>query len=634
MRRTRKRTHKRPRSCGDFYTRVNGRWRDRAVIPPTETRITQAYPIRRVIDRELASVVAKAERRAGPIQDLLTSWDLAAKEHVPSGLTPVLMTMLSARTASDVSARIGWMCRHGIGAPLAIYVQGDPRDHSRCRIYIEEGGTHIGIPEYWLWDEYTGQRKAYKHYVHELSRILGIPSLTQGLAADHEFAEMYPPAVPDTRHPPIDMRTWSELQSEFSVIDWTAMMRAYGFSEEQMRAHTYNVTSPAFVHHLQRRLRSWAPERWAGWLALLVAQWAAGTIPHGPMRTAWFNYTRRFLQGMKHDYSPAYLRTAIVSAIMPNRVGQLWVRDHCSPRLKRDVTAMAARIRSAAIEAMKNNSWMSESTKAAAVTKLRRLDIQVCWPDEWIALEPNLSRDNFIGNLLEIAATATDAAMDFAQKHTCRDTGAKSWSQPVYEVNAFYFPTDNKFLLPAAILRPPYYDPSKSVVWNYAAIGATIGHELCHAFDADGRQYDENGDRRNWWTAKDEREYKHRAEKVVRLYESVPYRGLAVNGRLTLVENIADLGGLEFALAGLRAELGRELTKAEKKEFFTAFAVSWRSKDRLKRAAQLLVTDPHAPPALRVTHAVRQFDEWYEAFDVGPECEEYIPPAQRIHFFA
>ena len=631
MRHTRK--HKRSQ-CGDFYTRVNGRWRDRAVIPPTETRITQAYYIRREIDRELADVIGKAERSPGPIQDLLASWDAAVKEPIPSGLTSVLMTMLESRTTSDVSARIGWMCRHGIGSPLSVYVQGDPRDYSRCRVVIEEGSPYIGIPEYWLWNEYAGHRRAYKHYVRELARILALPALTQGLPAEHEFADMYPPAVPESQQPPINMRTWSELQSEFSVMDWPTLMRSYGFSDEQMQNYRYNVTTPAFVHHLQRRLKSWTPERWAGWLALLVVQWAAGMCPHGPLRTAWFNYTRRFLQGMKSDFSPAFLRTAIVSTLMPNRVGKLWVHDYCSPTLKRSLTAMAERIRTAAITAMKNNSWMSASTKTAAATKLRRLDIQVCWPDKWTSLDPTLSPDNLIENLMSIGSTATDASIEYAQKHDCRDTHMEAWPRPVYEVNAFYYPNDNKFLLPAAILRPPFYDTSKSLVWNYAAIGSTIGHELCHAFDAEGRRYDENGDRRNWWTPKDEREYKSRAERVVSLYESVPYRGLSVNGRLTLVENIADLGGLEFSMAGLRSALGRELTKDEKKEFFTAYAISWRAKDRLKRAAELLITDPHAPPALRVSHAVRQFDEWYEAFDIKETCEEYIPPAKRIHFFA
>ncbi len=203
----------------------------------------------------------------------------------------------------------------------------------------------------------------------------------------------------------------------------------------------------------------------------------------------------------------------------------------------------------------------------------------------------------------------------------------------MFTVNAFYYPEENRLMLPAAILRPPFYDPAASVVVNYGAIGATIGHELCHGFDSDGRSYDEKGDKHDWWTESDTRQYKARAAQVVRLYESRLYRGMEVDGTLTLTENIADLGGLEFALAGARAELGRDLTTAEKREFFEAFAISWRSKDRKRRAAELLATDFHAPPLLRVNHAVRQFDEWYEAFGVGPECPDYVPPERRIRFF-
>jgi predicted metalloendopeptidase len=170
-------------------------------------------------------------------------------------------------------------------------------------------------------------------------------------------------------------------------------------------------------------------------------------------------------------------------------------------------------------------------------------------------------------------------------------------------------------------------------VWNYGAIGATIGHELCHAFDADGREYDKKGNKRDWWTPRDDREYKRKTRRMVRLFESRQYRGMDVNGSLTLVENIADLGGLDFALAGLAADLGRALTPAELREFFTAYAISWRSKDRRRKAAQLLLMDPHAPPRLRVNHIVRQFDEWYTAFNIPEDCEDYIPPSERIRFF-
>ncbi len=225
--------------------------------------------------------------------------------------------------------------------------------------------------------------------------------------------------------------------------------------------------------------------------------------------------------------------------------------------------------------------------------------------------------------------------MNIAQlRKGCRSPSGTGWSRPVYEVNAFYYPNENRFLLPAAILRYPFYDPARSLAWNYGAIGSTIGHELCHAFDADGREYDEKGDKRDWWTKHDAAEYKQRANAVVNLYESRQYRGLEVDGYLTLVENIADLGGMEFSLAGFRAAVGRPLKKEELREFFEAYAISWRSKDRLKRAAELLATDPHSPPMLRVNHAVRQMDEWYEAFDVKEGCEGYIPPAKRIHFFS
>ena len=201
-------------------------------------------------------------------------------------------------------------------------------------------------------------------------------------------------------------------------------------------------------------------------------------------------------------------------------------------------------------------------------------------------------------------------------------------------MNAYYYPDENKFILPAAILRPPFYDSTQSLAWKYGAIGATIGHELCHAFDAEGRLFDEHGDKRDWWTKHDDREYRRRSKQVVRLFDNTPYKGLAVNGELTLIENIADLGGLEFALAGLKAAMKPGgVSRDDLRDFFTAFAVSWRSKDRLRRAEQLLTIDVHAPPQLRVDLVVRQMDDWYYAFDITDTSPDWIEPSKRIRFF-
>jgi putative endopeptidase len=636
-RKTRKRKHVRPgpstcEAATDFYGLNNRHWLVATKIPSSEARITQAYFIREDIRKELRVVVDS--QKDGPIHDLMTIWRAAEADAIPNGLTPLIQMMLATVTPRDISARIGWMNRYGIGAPLAIYMQGDPRDHRRCRVFIEEGSPRIGIPEYWLWPEYAGHRRAYRAYIRSLAAILGIPRIEEGGKAEAEFAEVYPPANQRKRR--LNMLSWKELNATYTTVDWTAMMTAWGLKVEELPHILYNVTSPAFVHHLQARMKRWTPARWGGWFALIVTQWIAACSPHGPLRAAMFAYNFRYIQGMVTDDSNKELSYGIIQSALPTTLGRLWVQSHCAPALKRNVTAMADKIRDAAAAQLAKTSWMAPSTRREAVSKLRGMDVEICWPEEWN--EPQVGsialRDqNIVDAFLTINAVATDYNIDLMRSGNCRSPAGNGWGRPVFEVNAFYYPDENRFLLPAAILRPPFYDQTKSTVWNYGAIGATIGHELCHAFDAEGRLFDRDGDQRDWWTERDAAEYKKRATTVVNLYETRKYRDMDVDGSLTLVENIADIGGLEFALGGLRRALGRDLTKAEKREFFEAYAVSWRSKDRLKRAAELLARDVHAPPMLRVNHVVRQFDEWYEAFDVPSSCEDYIAPEKRVRFF-
>ena len=628
---------KRCAAADDFYGMQNKAWNDATNIPATESRITQAYFIHEVVNKELDSIVKKQEKhKETPISLLLSSWRAAAADKIPTGITPVLQIMLSMATPSDVASRIGWMNRYGIRSPLTLYVQGDPRNHDRCRVFIEEGYPRIGTSEYWLWPEYAGHRRAYATYVRRLADILHLPALTQGYGAEREFTHISPNA--EERKTRLNMLNWRELCTRFHNIDWRAMFIAKGLPEEKLPHLMYNVSSLPFMHRLQRRFRTWSMTRWQGWFALSVAQWIAGRSPHGPLRSAWFSYMRRYLQGIAEDDSAAALRTAIVSSSLPDTLGRLWVRHYCDPGLRRSVSAMAERIRAAALNCLKHTEWMSPTTRAAAITKLRSLQMDICWPDPWpdVSLPTTeLSPDSLVSNLLALAdhASAKNNALISSSSGGCRHPTGSAWDQPVFIVNAFYFPDENRFILPAAILRPPFYDPAASIPTNYGGIGATIGHELCHAFDSEGRAYDARGDKREWWSAGSEREYNHRARQMIKRTESRKYRGMDVNGTMTLVENIADLGGVEFALAGAASALGRHMTKAELREFFVSYAVSWRAKDRKKRAAQLLMTDAHAPPMLRVNHIVRHFDEWYEAFDVPDSCPEAIPPAQRIRFF-
>jgi len=614
------------KECDSFYETTNRRWREQTELPATETRITQAYFIQETINKELDHIIAK---QTGSMADLIASW-VAAEHTIPSGLTPLLQLGLSVQTIPDIVSRIGWMNRYGIPAPLTLTVQGDARDHRRCRIYIETGDPRIGIPEYWLWPEYAGHRAAYAHYVKSLATILGLPLLAKGYGAEREFARVYLARENDAH-----TVSWSELCRTYTTIDWTTLLTAWGLQESQLSSLTFRVSSPAFLHHLQSRLKGWSMARWQGWLGLMLAQWIAGCSPHGPLRSAWFQYSRKFVRGLPSDENDRTLRNDIVRAMMPNTLGQLWVGKHCASSLPKAIHTMIRHIHDAAKAQLEATAWMSPATRRTAIRKLNKMDIQVCWPDRdhWKAKEITCGlTSDLIGNLLTLGKLTTDMNQEMLE-HGCERPNGSGWGKPVYVVNAYYYPMENRFMLPAAILRPPFYDPNKSLAWNYGSIGATIGHEIGHAFDSDGRKYDEDGNKRDWWSEHDDREYRKRANRMIRLYESVPYRGLPVDGELTLVENIADLGGLHFALGGLRLALGREPTKKEMQEFFVSYSVSWRSKDRLKRAAELLITDVHAPPMLRVNHIVRQMDEWYDAFGIGPDCEEWVAPDHRIRFF-
>lgn len=582
------------------------------MMPPTESRITTSYFIQKEILKELA-VVAKI----GTVAEFIRSM---TPDVLPS-ISPILMMMT---TTDDIAGSIGWMNRVGIPAPLSIYVSGDVRHNEVCRIVIEAGALNIGAWRYWSYAKYAGHRRAYHAYIRKLAELVGIPGISDGYTTERDFSS----TIQTMNAEDYSTMTWSALRSTFHGVDWTRMMTAWGLREERLHTYTFSVPVP-FLHHFQSRCSSWPMSRWRHWLALFVAQWIAGASPQGPLRAAWFTYYHRYIQGLPADIPEDQLRLSLACSALPNTIGKLWVDRYCSETTRRHAMTMVVSIGRAAIAGLQKTAWMAPSTREAAVRKLHRMDIQVGWPEPWPSRTPMIGA--YVETIMDINRMSTDENQERLSQG-CRHITGSLWTRPVFEVNAYYYPMENRFVLPAASLRPPYYDPKKSVAWNYGAIGSTIGHELCHAFDSDGRYYDEVGNMRNWWTDHDNHEYEKRARQMVRLYQSRRYRGMNVDGTLTLTENIADLGGLHFALDGLRSVVG-ELTKEHLRDFFTSFAASWRSKDRLKEAERRLAVNSHAPPMLRVEHVVRQFQEWYDAFDIGPDSIEWIDPAHRIRLF-
>jgi putative endopeptidase len=320
---------------------------------------------------------------------------------------------------------------------------------------------------------------------------------------------------------------------------------------------------------------------------------------------------------------------------IPHNLGYAYVDHDVLPKLKTTAIALVENLRIATIKRIRDLKWMTKETKVKAIEKCKAMLFQVAYPDKWeFELdETKIDPTRMLMNIWNLAKYDTDVMIKHLKRGKINEK--ENWEDGVFEVNAYYYSDKNLMVIPAGILQTPFFDLKRSQAWNFGGIGAAIGHEITHGFDDDGRLYNKNGVMKDWWSTEDADKYKEMSQSLIELFNKATYMGGKVNGDLTLSENIADLGGVSIALEALEIEFAKNnyndvAKKTAYKEFFTSYAVSWRNKDRAKKAKQSLLLDKHAPAPLRVNLIVRQFAEFYAAFDIGESDPGYIPIGDRI----
>jgi predicted metalloendopeptidase len=318
-------------------------------------------------------------------------------------------------------------------------------------------------------------------------------------------------------------------------------------------------------------------------------------------------------------------------------LSRLYVLHYVPEHLKKNASAFVKEIKEAANTRMNEIDWLSPKSREAAKEKIDKMITTVAYPDSFRSLKlPRLQSHNFIENILSLGSWRTE--VEFHRLGELRNK-QKDWDESVFAVNAYYFSIGNEIVIPSGSLEWPFYDESDKLIGlNYGGLGAILGHEMTHGFDEDGKEYDPDGFRKRWWSQADIRAYATKAEGLISLFNKQKIFGYHVNGSLTLSENIADLGGLGIAMDALRVRIEKEnLTDFEKKnaykQFFTAYAISWRIKEKKAKILQGLFVDRHAPAFLRVNLIVAQFQEWYDAFDIKDSDPMYIEPEKRIRIF-
>ena len=625
--------------CADFYHYVNRSWLERTTIPDDRSSWGAYHEIERQNEKLILASLDDALKTTLPAEgttrrkllDFYASGiDTAAIEQ--AGLAPLedlferIDELGSRGDLADLLARLH---RLGIGAGFALDVGIDPRDSSHYLPLLGQGG--IGLPDRAFYFDNDGAarqlRAQYLHHVAKMFELIGEPpkqarqSALRVMKLESRLARASMTQV--ERRDPIAIHnrmSIAELQQRAPGIDWRRYLAAVGIGIHS----DLDIAQPAFLRELARAVSDLPLGDWQSYL-----RWHA-ILAYAPYLARRFEAEHfRFYQTVLEGRRTQRPRNArVVDSIggylgelaMGQAIGRIYADQVFSPPAREQVSAMVDSIRQVLRQRIATLPWMSEETRVEALRKLDAMRVKIGYREQPVddkGLE--IDSQTYAENIMRAAEFELQRRM----VRIGRPVDRTEWGMGAHVVNAYYDLQMNEIVVPAGMLRPPFFDAEADEASNYGAIGSVIGHEITHAFDDEGRHYDHQGNLRDWWSAEDAERYRRRTVPIVRQYAGYTgAAGLPLDGRLTLGENIADIGGLKIAyLAYLGTRVGAASLppriidgRTPEQRFFTAYAASWREKLRPERERLLIATDPHVPPRFRVLGPLAHMPEFARAF--------------------
>ncbi len=618
----------------DFYVHVNRRWQRSVHIPSFAGSYGISEEIEQKVRDDLLSTIHRLPA-AHPLALMEKSiMNHRAQHNNVRDLRRMLQSMDCMRDREDLGRQIGYLNRIQSRAPLSFAVNADTYRSNLCRVHIYEPVMGLPAKHYYLAKP---QNRTVLHYgaiLKKAGELLEVEGLQEVIAI--EKAVLNSLSEGDSLRNPMESyvpKRIQELEKEWREIPWSAMLLAWGMPTDLIRSSTFIITNTKYLDHLNHMFRTYDLSVWRIWLRAGLVMTFLEYLPP-PFDDMHYELFQRRLRGNVQKTPQRLLMLNTLQRFATQALGRVFVEDHIPEKVKDEAISMVRRLKTATVARIRGISWLSGATKEKAVDKIHAMRFQVAYPSDWFSEFTGITVDpeRFLQNLVNLSIKDTVRMID-TLGDGCGDRD--TWQDGAFDVNAYYYPDQNRLVIPGGMLRAPFFDLRRSVAWNYGGIGAAIGHEITHGFDADGKNYDIHGNYKEWWTAKDNAMYEEMTKDLIAYYDGADYLGGRVDGHLTLSENLADLGGVAIALQALQFYLKeKKATAAETKEaygdFFESYAVSWRNKDRPKKAKQSLFLDVHAPAPLRVNIIVRQFKEFYEAYDIKEGEEGWIPVKDRV----
>jgi putative endopeptidase len=631
----------------DFNLYASGTWIKNNPVPAKETRWGSFNVLRDFNINAVKNILLEAENdktaKTGSVKRRIGDFYAAGMDSMSieklgaSPILPELAKVALATSLEDIISEAAIMRTQGLGSPLfSFYVGQDRKEATKLIAQLGQGGTTLPDRDYYLKADARTLKiqDAYKKYITQLFVLSG--SMEELAKKNAETIFAIEKALATAQMSRVEMRDPYKTYNKFSVADfskttpnmnWATLLPKMKVSGQD----TMLVGAPKFFTDLNALLVATPVADWKTYLQWNVLKTSAPYLSSAFV-DANFAFTQ-VLTGQKVQ-TPRWQRMSqLTDGTLGELLGQLYVEKHFKPEAKVRMEQMVANLIKAYEIRIKNLDWMSAETKVKALDKLHAFTPKIAYPDKFKNYDGlTVTKTNFLQNLRSAAVWGYADMVSQLGKPVDKTR----WGMSTPTVNAYYSPVLNEIVFPAGILQFPFFDVNADDAVNYGGIGAVIGHEISHGFDDSGSQYDKDGNLKNWWTAEDLAKFKEKSKALQAQFDAYTVLDtIHVNGKLTMGENIGDLGGLNAAYEAYKMTAEWKAGKVvdgftPDQRFFLAWAQVWRTTILPETAAQLILTDSHSPGEYRTIGAPVNMDAWYKAFNIQPGDKLYKKPEDRI----
>lgn len=634
----------------DFYQFATGGWQKKNPLPAAYSRFGSFDQLQDDNNKRINSILSdlqKKKYKQGTIEQKLSDFyklSLDVDKRNKDGINPVKPLLEEIEKANSVEALRNLQIKYaaeGYGIQFGSYFSADDKNVTMNILGISQGGMTLGQKDYYVNNDSAtvAIREAYKKHIARMFKLYGFSDAeAQKRAADlfrqETLIALISKSATELRDPQANYNkmTLKEFEQDYPNIPLEKLATAEGIKSDYIQEMI--VGQPAFMTGLDKMVSLQTVDEIKALMEWDVIEGSSSYLTD-EIREANFDFFGKTMSGRKEDYPLWKRATNQVQSQMGEALGRIYSDRYFPETSKKIMEQLVKNLQISLGQRIDAQTWMSDSTKLNAHKKLDKFYVKIGYPNKWtdyskLTIDPSKS---FYENVLACRKFMHDKHIaDKAGKPVDKD----EWFMTPQTVNAYYNPTTNEICFPAGILQYPFFDPKADEAFNYGAIGVVIGHEMTHGFDDQGRQYDADGNLKDWWTPSDAKGFKERADLYAKFFDNIEVLpGLHANGEFTLGENLADHGGLQVAYNAFKNATANKALKDKDgftpdQRFFLAFANVWGQNITEKEIRNRVKRDPHALGEWRVNGALPHIDAWYKAFNVKEGDKMFIAKDKRL----